>query len=91
VAAPAPLHQGGSIERVAAVFALAAAREQLVCGKPLVDNFRVGPHRPNGIDCDVVFVVIEQGLFSIYLSSYVSFVYFDSYVSRVSSVRGGKE
>ena len=63
-------------------------RGTVVCGKPLVDDFRVGPHCPNGIDCDVVFVVIEQGLFSIYLSFYVSFVSFDSYVPAFPPCEG---
>jgi hypothetical protein len=44
VSASAPLHQAGSVEWVAAVFALARAREQLVLCKPLGDDLCVGPH-----------------------------------------------
>ena len=70
----APLHQAGSVEWVAAVLTLATAGNEFVCCKPLADDLRVRPHCPNGLDCDVVFVVNEQGLFSIPLSSYDSFV-----------------
>jgi hypothetical protein len=43
------LHQTGLVERIAAVFALAAAGEQFVCCKPVVD-LRVRPDRPNDLD-----------------------------------------
>jgi hypothetical protein len=48
---PASLGQTGSVEWVAAVFALAGSREQFFLGKPLTDDLRVRPHCPNDLDC----------------------------------------
>jgi hypothetical protein len=50
VSIPAPLHQAGLVEWVAAVFALAAAGEQFVCCEPLADDLRVAPDCSDGPD-----------------------------------------
>jgi hypothetical protein len=60
MSAPPPLHQAGFVERVAAVFALAAAREQFICCEPLADDLRVREHRSDGFDWNMVFVVDGQ-------------------------------
>jgi hypothetical protein len=50
VSAPAPLHQTGLVEWVAAVFALAGAGEQFIRCEPLADDLGVRPHCPDGLD-----------------------------------------
>jgi hypothetical protein len=54
------LHQTGSVERVAAVFAQGGAGEQFIFFKP-PDDFRTTRHQcSNGLDWNVVFVVDRQ-------------------------------
>jgi hypothetical protein len=57
---PAPLHQTGLVERVAAVFALAGAGDQFIFRKPLADDLRAGPHCSNDLDGHMDFVVDRQ-------------------------------
>ena len=57
---PAPLHQTGLVERVAAVFAQAGPEDQFIFRKPLADDLRAGPHCSNDLDGHMDFVVERQ-------------------------------
>jgi hypothetical protein len=53
------LHQTGSIERIATVFALTGTREQFVCRKPL-SNDLCAQHCSSDLDWNVMFVIDRQ-------------------------------